>query len=390
MKLKKWLVELCSIALLLTPLSAHAQNGTGNSAKAVEKNGNYYLLDLAQAGIQDVDYKLDQSPEFSKSDSTQLLNKLMEGVNYGTPQYTQVVSAETVKYLGHILKKLPDYEQFAYASAVNIFNWQFIDFPLDTLTDTKSGIKAEPVQLAVRYDQTIRINKAIWSKMSVFNQAATILHEVVYASLTPLKRADGSQYQDADAAMEIVASMMDPRHSYSDASSLRFKINGIPKIGFLALDKFVDMVSGGTGIDNQAVIFYNARVTLSAPGECMNGEPTEEHHDLSPERDVRFEFGASDWCRSALAAHWLKLELINSQSEATLGFKDYIDLNQENKKYFGVISKTEQRGLVSQVPGSIGKATLLLPRKTVEECTDELSILLKMVAEPVLVLFPKK
>ena len=295
------------------------------------------------------------------------------------------VSNETIAYLSHILKKLPDFEQFGFASAVYSFDWNFVDVPLAPLNDTKAGVQVEQNQLARRFGQTIEINKAIWKQMNVFNQVATLLHEVVYASLTPLTRPDGSQFQDSTSAIEIVGSIMNPLHQFSEASAARFKINGIPKIGFLALGDAYGLDTPAINTDHLPEVTHNSRVILWAPGKKDDqGRAFDESHEVATGQDLPREFTTSDWCKGATGAHWETLEIINSRTATTLGFKDYVDENQEYKKYFGIVNNEEYKDITSKRPGSIGHATLLLPGKSAEQCTVELNDLIQKVAQSIL------
>jgi hypothetical protein len=304
------------------------------------------------------------------------------------------VSSETYHYLVHILKKLPDFEQFGFAAAIESYDWSFVDVPLVSLKDTTMRVQAEPIQLANRFGQTIEIDKTIWRQMNVFNQVATLLHEVVYASLTPLYRPDGTQFQDASAAIEIVGSIMNPKHQLQDASAARFKINGVSKISFLNLGSVYGLDTPALNSqDNFPSVTHNSDLVLRVPGVKdpeNQAIELEEHHQITTEKDSpHLDFDVPAWCKAAIAAHWQKIEIINSRTNTTLGFKDYQDENQEYKKYFGVVQNDVYRGSTSQEPGSVGKLMISLPGKNINQCTNALSDALHRVAQSILDVLPK-
>jgi hypothetical protein len=395
MKLKTKLSLMSAFAALLAGTSAFAQHGVGNSSGAVIINGKYYLSDLVEAGIQDTDYQQeDAGDEYPDGAYRYVVDNAIQALNgFGN---NPNIKPETFKYLGHILKKLPAFEAVGISLAIQSFNWTFPNqFTLNDLDDAATNLKIDVkdrAQLANRYGQTIEILSTIWSQMTVYNQVATILHEAIYASLTPLNRADGTQYQEFRSAAEMVPAVMDIHHQFNDAMLSSFAFKGLPKIDFLKVGEVDNLTYSGESANSmnavalhQFGVTYNLKMTMSvtgADGKIIR-DYTETHaiDATTAFTKTSGDFGVTDWCNAAIAAEWKKLTVENSESNLTLGLIDYQDENQVYKKYFGIV-KNEVVSNLGDGNSNLGKVDVLLKGKTAAQCENELLKALNQVLKP--------
>jgi hypothetical protein len=390
---------MCALLGILSGTPCFAQHGSGNSGEAVALNGKYYLLDLVEANLQNTDYTTDQAFEQSKNDYSFMLRQVADS-GYDSTLQTNCISQESINYLSHVLKKLPDYSGIVLASAINSYQWRFLDLPLNLLQDTNPTVSIDPsaqAQLAVRLGQTIKINRNIWKQMSIYNQVATILHEVIYATLAPLTRADGTQFQDAASAMEIVATLMDPRNSAQDVNLRNFKLNEKSKLDFLNLNNgnVYNVVMEGTDASNNTFdLLSNISMIISIPGaNDSEGRPLEEHHGVSPvnHEDLAKEFDAIEYCKTGLLLHSKSIQVVNSGLYTQLGFKDYLDENNQYKKYYTVTS-SQERQKIQVTNGSNefkGQGQVALAGKSLNQCVVEVTEILKKVSDSALALYPQ-
>ncbi len=409
MKLRNWILTLGTVSALIMNSTAHAQHGVGNSGEAVEINGKYYLLDLIDYGfkLEDMEYKniiRTEPPLPGEIIPDQYIDDHVMIVD-------ENISAETSGLIGHILHKMSVFERTALVRVIHLFNWRFVDFPLVQLNDSNPSIQVKTTQLAIRYGNNIKINKAVWKKMNIFNQVATIFHEIIYASLTPIKRPDGTEYQDSSAAMEIVASIMDSKNwllsSRFQEPLKSFKINGVPKIDFLINDHggFIVDQRMFDGLEGQYFgIVHNARLEykdldpilpMQSPDVFRIKEVKSIEDSLvKSDANSTLSWDHEGYCKYAMKQHWPEIVINFGFTVSELGLKDYTDQHQEHKQFVSVIKKHEHFPYIHNLPNEeepiITNGIIQLEGKSVNQCKNELDQIMIKIQKVLDDIYPKK
>lgn len=160
-------------AVILLTCQAQAGTEVGNGADGVIQNGRVYLVDLYEAGIHKNPY-IDSHATVDKYVENEI-NKLFTN--------NLVPKKIVIQKLSEIAKHLP-MVAYSIVVAMRHYKWEFTTEALPEIHhDYKSdrlGKNVPTVQVAVRYDNVIKVSIEHFSKMNEANKAATILHEGIY------------------------------------------------------------------------------------------------------------------------------------------------------------------------------------------------------------------
>lgn len=171
--------------------TAYIGGETGNGGDGLIRNDNVYLLDLVEAGVE-------LAPYFNKSvQADERINSFLKNKLPIDNSVIELISRKT-KEIYLINSRLA----YHILSAINLYNWQFLntrlkDIPDDGDTIIDLPVKGELVQIAVRYKKEIKIDKKYWLLMDDANRASLILHEVLYSLIQPHISENGTQAQQS-------------------------------------------------------------------------------------------------------------------------------------------------------------------------------------------------
>ena len=199
------------LGILMVGQAALAGEVVGNGGNAVLIDGKPYLLDLVEAGLE-------KNPVIS---------------NLPVPAFIQ---ERTLKKLGQrkfdlaplnqaLARILLVDEELARSllKAVEMHNWFFTDQPLTGIVDDDSAVALPKIQLAIRRVTTVVINSVLWVQMDAANQAALVLHEVIYSLLKPEKIMENGEdlyIQRSRIAREINALLFSPNLDWDSLNRL--------------------------------------------------------------------------------------------------------------------------------------------------------------------------
>lgn len=172
--------KLLLLIAVLCSLNAHAGKDTGNGADGVLINGRPYLFDLFEHGIH-LQPIYDASIEVPED----IQKEIAQSLSFLHPEAAKILMAKIAeirrsdRFLAlELLITMRSYfwSQIRDVRLLNINDEDGtdIDYPVDKL-----------VQLAARRASSIKIDMDYLSRMNYSNQAALILHEVVYAMMPP-------------------------------------------------------------------------------------------------------------------------------------------------------------------------------------------------------------
>lgn len=188
-----WMKTLLIIAITLsaaTGWSWREGNGApvkwreGNGGDGVQLNSKIYLLDLVESGVEEAN-----STDIAYSNS--FFEK--EVSNWAEAQMTPVPKQEIINKLGEIHRK-NSIMAFVILMAMRKLDWAFINVPLKDLKDEgpyNVALQKDLIQLAIRVNKTIQIDKNSWNKMDSRNQTALIFHEAIFSLVNPNRDSSG-------------------------------------------------------------------------------------------------------------------------------------------------------------------------------------------------------
>ncbi len=188
------LIYLLTSILFCSPICSQTLAGgfhVGNGGDGVIINKKVYLLDLVEAGLQNMTLpgtNLTIEPEW-----IECVESSLDSGNFPTKHIASKIYQIYKKNseLAHLL-----------CQKMNLYNWNLTPLGLINVRDEDGVINLKNyhlVQLAVRFQNSIFIDQNYWNKLDELNKVALILHEIIYASLDPSKFTTGTR------AREIVA-----------------------------------------------------------------------------------------------------------------------------------------------------------------------------------------
>lgn len=162
---------LSFLALVLLTTSPIFASDKGNGGDGIIIRGKIYVLDLVESGVE-------EDPYFDSSIKTDpkikaRIEKILPAKDYPTELLANKIQ--------EIAKLDPIYAQILLRT-MELYNWRQVNSALLDIKDETSILAYKNlVQLAVRKNTFILIDKGLWAKLDAKNQAALIFHEVLYA-----------------------------------------------------------------------------------------------------------------------------------------------------------------------------------------------------------------
>lgn len=215
----------------------------GHGGYAVELNGETYLMDFVENGIENDPF----IRSYTITDPEILRNVDMIFHNE---------SADFKELLAKKLTEINEYSSdlaFSYIGGILSYNWIFVDFDLKPTPDIDSIAQlpsAKYIPLANRRQQTILVNNPTWKKLDAANKVGLILHELNYSLVVP-------------AFEKILATNVDMRKASLKARELTSylfqRVSQFKKIrGFNTIsNSFIDYSFSPTNYDLTKLIWNN-------------------------------------------------------------------------------------------------------------------------------------
>ena len=193
----KTLKRLLLLFSLLISLSAFSGAGGGNGGDGVYIGEKLYLLDLVEYGIEN-------SVVFDEEENTQV-----------SAQVRSTLRADQfpVELISKKLSEIYKVDRlFAYSmiKVLKSFRWNLVSKELINIKDENAAINSSFVQLAIRKNRSVMIDKNLWAKLDPANQAALIFHELLYVMVIPTPSATNPAvfWQNSALAREMAGYLM--------------------------------------------------------------------------------------------------------------------------------------------------------------------------------------
>ena len=199
----KWLSFLIC---LLTLNAAHAAPGgdvIGNGGDGVVIEGQLYLLDLVEFG----NFKLPYFDPNSRAESSDLA--VLKSISHLPVDHSLL--ARKIGEIRALSPLLAD----SLLQAIRMYTWRLVSYELVDVGDENTVVNLPRTQIAIRSRKAIMIFENELLRLNDANRVALILHEMIYAMITPVKTRAASrlEYQQSSVAREI--------NSYLFTESLR-------------------------------------------------------------------------------------------------------------------------------------------------------------------------
>lgn len=171
--------KILILILFLLPVLSFAKEGhdQGNGGDALRIGDQLYMLDLVEAGVE-------KSPFFSKSIAMD--KKYLQRMEKAFDSTSIPVALVAQK-----LSEVATFDKLFALSvirSIELYSWRLVSSALVDIKDEDSSLdyrKEDLVQMAIRRDGTVRINREAWHLMNDENKAALVIHEAVYALIKP-------------------------------------------------------------------------------------------------------------------------------------------------------------------------------------------------------------
>lgn len=180
-------------------LAGFGGNDQGNGGDLVLIDNKYYVLDLAEAGIE-------KEPFFDtniipRQDFKERLEKVLSQefpISSIARKLSEIYAVDLVM-------------SYTLLKTIEAFQWKIVNSPLIDVPDENTNLYIAPgnlFQLAVRKSSSIMIDRNLWNKIDDANKTALVFHEILYALTPPedvVKKEDHKPifYQNSELAREI-------------------------------------------------------------------------------------------------------------------------------------------------------------------------------------------
>ncbi len=175
----------------------YASNGIfiGNGGDGMEIGGRLIMKDLFLANAH-------RNPYFGDKIDPQLPD--LPGEATMEFDYPRELLARKLTDLNQVLPGFGDY----VLASIKVYHWMLQDFPLSKIEDHEEIIvypsSVHQVQIANRFQASIRIDQKAYQRLDDANRVALIIHEAVYSLVRPLPAGDGRSYQSSYVARDLV------------------------------------------------------------------------------------------------------------------------------------------------------------------------------------------
>lgn len=201
----KWFILFLG---LVTATSAFAWQERGNGGDAVKIKGRYYSLDLYENGVE-------RQPSYRRKPIDAGIEKDLRA----SLKSDRFPIRELAVKLTQMHEQSPMFS-WQIVRAMEQYTWIFVNGPLVNIEDEQdlatSHSPDQLVQAAIRSKAHIRISRPVWEKLDRANQAALLLHEMVYALTWPALRksrdfpGEFEAFQDSSIARRVVGFWFSP------------------------------------------------------------------------------------------------------------------------------------------------------------------------------------
>ena len=192
--MKTKILNLLMMVALAAPLAAHAQTiaahegaETGNGGDGVVVDGQTYLLDFVEAGIERVPF-FDLGSIAASNDLVRLQRPLGGLMTRSGIEPTLELVARKIAEVRVADAVLAE----GLLAAIEAFDWRLVSIDLIDVQDESTYLsvpRSRIVQLAIRGQRTIRVSQTRWEqsirRFSNEQRAGLIMHEAAYALITP-------------------------------------------------------------------------------------------------------------------------------------------------------------------------------------------------------------
>lgn len=186
MKLKTFLAPLALTALMTAPSFAGERGGNGGDG--IEIDGNLYSLDLVEAGLERGAHFMEDAVV------TNALRQRLERKFPSSDYPTALIVSKIAE-----LERIDPVFARVLVKGMELYSWRLVAHNLMNVNDENTLLDgANLVQLAIRRNSTILIDRQHWQRLDETNRAALVFHEILYAFVKP-----DNGVQDSVAAREL-------------------------------------------------------------------------------------------------------------------------------------------------------------------------------------------
>ena len=337
---KKFFVFIGLIFILSfqnTPSAFSQGSGPGNGGHVVQvDDDHYYLLDFLEGGVEKTPYF---SEPYSDLESQRFL-KRAESI-LARIGFKEHLSARGYHLLLQKLTSLPGLERNQFLSVMMIYNWSWVNAPLNKVKNLKSIIDLSQYKVwtaAVRLDNGITFTNPIWKKLNDENQVGLVFHEIIFSMIRPILVSNGIYEQNRWNASVINRGLFKESTFYTQLSS--YQRNSIPLLTLFPENSFEneyywflsyhgnssDIISVGSGNGRRVGIDFLPSFTLNPYRSLMKGDFPDNYTSLDYSHFPTLKTNKKlieDLCYTILNSPKSELYLLESFVESTTTLKDY-------------------------------------------------------------------
>lgn len=189
--MKKQLIFSLIMALSVSQNSFAKDGQDGNGGDGLYLNGKLYSLDLVETGVE-------KNPVFDttlapKEETLERLRKKLD---------PQLIPIQLVGLKLREIAQVDELFALSILKTIETYSWRLVDSSLIDIKDEESPLNYKPsslVQLAIRKNTSVLIDRNLYSKLDPANKATLIFHEALYAMVKPQYLRDpktGDYYRD--------------------------------------------------------------------------------------------------------------------------------------------------------------------------------------------------
>ncbi len=180
--------SVLAAALIATTLIGSAsarESGPGNGGDGVLVNGRLYSLDLLEAGdsVAENPYFDPQVPAADDQEYAKILDRVSRALGHLPQAPIDLVARKLFE-----VSKLDPVFSLVTLQTIELYSWSLVGEQLRDIQDEDTNLSISPdrwVQLAIRRDVSIVLQKDYWAQLDPAHRAALVFHEVLYALLPP-------------------------------------------------------------------------------------------------------------------------------------------------------------------------------------------------------------
>ena len=185
---------LISLIFIAAAISASAgPRVVGNGGDGVYMDGQLFLLDLVESGEHLKPYI---GPDAVDAKTEQVLAKSLALIPVDGALLSRKIQ-DIAKLSGGLAT--------AIVHAIRTYSWKIVSYDLKNVEDEDTVVSFPLHQIAIRKQNQILINAKLFSELNPDNQVALIIHEAIYALVTPVETEKGFRQSSSDARRAVQA-----------------------------------------------------------------------------------------------------------------------------------------------------------------------------------------